>query len=71
MSQLNATDSVEAIDDFLLKFVNNRGGLPERTKTPVLRINTPEVNPAAVNQVRPGGVAWRVVAVACQLACAF
>ena len=56
MSQLNATDSVEAIDDFLLKFVNNRGGLPERTKTPVLRINTPEVNPAAVNQVRLEGV---------------
>lgn len=65
ITKLNATDSVEALDEFLSKFAAQRPGLPDRTASPVLRINTPQTEtihhhasttPAApaLYQQRPG-----------------
>ncbi|GFR43891.1 hypothetical protein Agub_g5020 [Astrephomene gubernaculifera] len=35
--------SIEALDEFLSRYAAQRPGLPERTATPVLRINTPDL----------------------------
>lgn len=42
LTTLSSNDSVEAIDAFLNKFARTQPGLPERTRTPVLRIHTPQ-----------------------------